>query len=150
MKRIEAMRSACLAAAVLGAAASMAYAAAFLVWAPVTPKRDYEAEARKFERKPTVPHPPYERSQVASVWEWQPVIPPPPPPPSLNATLAGTTVSEDPKKSIAAVNGPGGQYLVRTGERFQNCTLLSVSPGLARFSLGDQSIPLKIERLPGK
>ncbi|KAF0241301.1 MAG: hypothetical protein FD180_4520 [Planctomycetota bacterium] len=146
MKRIAAMRSACLAAAGLVAAGAFAYGVAFVVWAPVKPVRDYEAEKDRIQRPPTVAKPPYERWQVASVWEWQRVKPTPPPPFSLDATLAGTITSPDPAKSSAAVNGPTGQTVLRHGDRFQGTRVIDLDMGRAIFDYGDDTIPLTIRR----
>ncbi|MEK7470023.1 MAG: hypothetical protein AAB074_21860 [Planctomycetota bacterium] len=142
MKRIAAMRSACVAAAGLVAAVAFVYGLAFLAFP--------QAKSRLAYRDPgTRP------------------LPPPPPPPNVSSIwttplggpsciiekiprpdffLAGTTISPNPSNCWAVVDSPAGQSLVRLGDRFGNTLLTGLAPSTATFSYGNASTQLKIAR----
>ncbi len=146
MKRVTAVRNACLAAAGLVATAALAYGVAFVGWAPARPVRDYAAEIARITRPKEGTQPPYRRKDIESVWTWQPVIQIPPPRRPLEATLVGTTTSSNPANCYAVVNGPSGQSLLRTGDRFDGARLSGIGRGTATFTLGNSTEWLSIRR----
>ncbi|MCE9584136.1 MAG: hypothetical protein K8T20_16755 [Planctomycetes bacterium] len=142
MKRVAATKNACLATAGLVAAAALAYAMAFVVFPPVTPRIGYrDPGGRRLCEYPELPQ------DMSAVWTRklgnviEPITPP-----RFDASLAGTTTSSNPAMTFAAINTPTGQSLVRVGDRVQSARLDSIGSGSALFTLGGRSIPLMITR----
>ena len=144
MKRIAAMRSACLAAAGLVAAGALVYGLAFVAFPQFRSRVAY----RDPGARPLRPPPP--RPDVRPIWETKlGNVVEIKEPPRFDGTLAGTTISSDPAKSFIAVNGPGGQSLLHAGDRYQGFHLANVGPGTAVFSYGGDPLPpINIDRSP--
>lgn len=140
MKRVTAMRNACLAAAGVVATAALAYGVAFVAWAPARPKLAFRDPG---PRTTPIPRP---APDPSSIWtrklgdttEHKQL--------RFDGTLVGTTIASTPARTFAVVNTSDGQVLVHPGDGVQDAQLLSVGPGSAMFLLGGTHVPRNIER----
>ena len=145
MKKIAAMRNACLAAAGIVATGAFLYGLAFVAFPQVKSRVAYRDPGPRPLRLQPPPN------DVSSIWTQKlgdMIVPVKEQP--FEATLVGTTKSAGRSNTFAVVNGASGQALLRPGDLFQGAVLASVNPGEVTFSLGSRSIPRKIERPTGK
>lgn len=140
MKRVTAMKNACLAAAGLVATAALAYGVAFVVFPPARPQLAYHDPGT---RPAPLPHP---AQDLSSIWSRKLGDMTKRPTLRFDGILVGTTISPGPSGTFAVVNTSEGQVLVQPGDGVQDARLVSISPGSAMFNLGGQPIPRNIER----
>lgn len=140
MKRITAVRNACLAAAGIVATAALAWGVAYVAFPPAR----HVAAYRDPGVQPPPPQPP--PPDQSAVWKTRlgATVDPTPAPPPLD--LVGTTCFADRGASFAVVNTPAGQHLLRTGDRLLGGRLTSVEPGTATLTFYGKPVPLNIER----